>query len=300
MDTKKIITYISTFSPLSPGFTYMALSAVSFCFMSVFVKFAGHSLPTIQIVFVRGVVTLVFTVLLIFREKISPFGNHKKLLIARGITGTIALFLVYESIKRFPLSEATVIQYLFPIFTALIAAFIISEPLNKNIIGAILLGLFGVYAVLGFPFLIGYTEIDLSSVFIAITGSFLTGLAYVLVRQSTKLDEHPLVVMFYFPLFTVPFCFPFLFSYWVKPSLNEWAFLLLVGICTQLGQFFLTHGYKELPAAKAAPLSYIQVPLAMVMGVIFFEEVIDLNFIIGSTLVFTSIFLVMSKRAEVK
>lgn len=300
MDTKKIITYISTFSPLSPGFTYMALSAVSFCFMSVFVKFAGHSLPTIQIVFVRGVVTLAFTVLLIFREKISPFGNHKKLLIARGITGTIALFLVYESIKRFPLSEATVIQYLFPIFTALIAAFIISEPLNKNIFGAILVGLFGVYTVLGFPFLIGSAEIDLSSVFIAITGSFLTGLAYVLVRQSTKINEHPLVVMFYFPLFTVPFCFPFLFSYWVKPSFNEWVFLLLVGICTQLGQFFLTHGYKELPAAKAAPLSYIQVPLAMVMGVIFFEEVIDLNFIIGSTLVFTSIFLVMSKRAEVK
>ena len=300
MDTKKIITHIATFSPLSPGFTYMALSAVSFCFMSVFVKFAGHSLPTIQIVFVRGVVTLVFTVLLIFREKISPFGNHKKLLIARGITGTIALFLVYESIKRFPLSEATVIQYLFPIFTALIAAFIISEPLNKNIIGAILLGLFGVYAVLGFPFLTGYEQIDLSGVFIAITGSFLTGLAYVLVRQSTKLDEHPLVVMFYFPLFTVPFCFPFLFSYWVKPSLNEWAFLLLVGICTQLGQLFLTHGYKELPAAKAAPLSYIQVPLAMVMGIIFFEEVIDFNFIIGSIFVFTSIFLVMSKKAELK
>ena len=55
MDTKKIITHIATFSPLSPGFTYMALSAVSFCFMSVFVKLAGHSLPTIQIVFVRGI-----------------------------------------------------------------------------------------------------------------------------------------------------------------------------------------------------------------------------------------------------
>jgi len=300
MDTKKIITHIATFSPLSPGFTYMTLSAVSFCFMSVFVKLAGHSLPTIQIVFVRGIVTLAFTVLLLIREKISPFGNHKKLLIARGITGTIALFLVYESIKRFSLSEATVIQYLFPIFTALIAAFIISESLNKNILGAILLGLFGVYAILGFPFLMGYAEIDLNSILIAITGSFLTGLAYVLVRQSTKLDEHPLVVMFYFPLFTVPFCFPFLFSYWIKPSLNEWAFLLLVGICTQLGQFFLTHGYKELPAAKAAPLSYIQVPLAMAMGMIFFEEVIDLNFIIGSTLVFISIFLVMSKSAEVK
>jgi len=298
MDTNKITNLVSSASPFSPGLTYMILSAASFCLMTVFVKLAGESLSTVQIVFVRGVITLLFTGLLIFREKINPFGNHKKLLAARGITGTIALFLVYESIKRFPLSEATVIQYLFPIFTALIAALIISEPLNKNIFGAILVGLFGVYTVLGFPFLIDTVEIN--SVIIAITGSFFTGLAYVLVRQSTKVNEHPLVVMFYFPLFTVPFCIPLLLSNWINPSSKEWVFLLLVGICTQLGQFFLTHGYKELPAAKAAPLSYVQVPFAMIMGTIFFEEVISINFIIGSMLVLFSIFLVISNRAEIK
>ena len=298
MDTNKITNLVSSASPFSPGLTYMTLSATSFCLMTVFVKLAGDSLSTIQIVFVRGVITLFFTGLLIFREKINPFGNHKKLLVARGITGTIALFLVYESIKRFPLSEATVIQYLFPIFTALIAALIISEPLSKNIFGAILVGLFGVYTVLGFPFLIDTVEIN--SVIIAITGSFFTGLAYVLVRQSTKVNEHPLVVMFYFPLFTVPFCIPLLLSNWINPSSKEWVFLLLVGICTQLGQFFLTHGYKELPAAKEAPLSYVQVPFAMIMGIIFFEEVISINFIIGSMLVLFSIFLVISNRAEIK
>jgi len=298
MDTNKITNLVSSASPFSPGLTYMTLSAASFCVMTVFVKLAGESLPTVQIVFVRGVITLFFTGLLIFREKINPFGNHKKLLVARGITGTIALFLVYESIKRFPLSEATVIQYLFPIFTALIAALIISEPLSKNIFGAILIGLFGVYTVLGFPFLIDTVEIN--SIIIAIAGSFFTGLAYVLVRQSTKVNEHPLVVMFYFPLFTVPFCIPLLLSNWINPSSKEWVFLLLVGICTQLGQFFLTHGYKELPAAKAAPLSYVQVPFAMIMGTIFFEEVISINFIIGSMLVLFSIFLVISNRAEIK
>jgi len=298
MDTNKITNLVSSASPFSPGLTYMTLSAASFCVMTVFVKLAGESLPTVQIVFVRGVITLFFTGLLIFREKINPFGNHKKLLVARGITGTIALFLVYESIKRFPLSEATVIQYLFPIFTALIAALIISEPLSKNIFGAILIGLFGVYTVLGFPFLIDTVEIN--SIIIAIAGSFFTGLAYVLVRQSTKVNEHPLVVMFYFPLFTVPFCIPLLLSNWINPSSKEWGFLLLVGICTQLGQFFLTHGYKELPAAKAAPLSYVQVPFAMIMGTIFFEEVISINFIIGSMLVLFSIFLVISNRAEIK
>ena len=300
MDTKKISQAVAAVSPFSPGLTYMTLSAASFCLMTVFVKLAGNTLSTIQIVFFRGAFTLIVTAIFIFREKIYPFGNHKKLLAARGITGTVALFLVYESIKRFPLSEATVIQYLFPIFTALVAAFMISEPLNKKIFAAIIVGLSGAYTVLGFPFLVKETSINLYSVGIAITGSFLTGVAYVLVRQATKVNEHPLVVMFYFPLFTVPICFPLLPSNWVVPSLEEWGFLLLVGVCTQLGQFFLTHGYKELPAAKAAPLSYVQVPFAMIMGTIFFEEVISLNFIIGSVLVLLSIFVVMSNRVEKK
>jgi len=104
--------------------------------------------------------------------------------------------------------------------------------------------------------------------------------------------------MFYFPLFTVPMSLPLLLSNWVHPTLGEWGFLLLVGVCTQLGQFFLTHGYKELPAAKAAPLSYVQVPFAMIMGAIIFEEVISLTFIIGSLLVLLSIFIVMLKRLE--
>ena len=134
MNTKRISNAVVAVSPFSPGLTYMILSATSFCFMTVFVKLAGISMSTIQIVFIRGVVTLVATGIIIYREKIYPLGNHKRLLVARGITGTLALFLVYESLKRFPLSEATVIQYLFPIFTVLVAALIISEPLNKNII----------------------------------------------------------------------------------------------------------------------------------------------------------------------
>ena len=276
----------------------MILSAGSFCLMTVFVKLAGITLPTIQIVFVRGLFTLLATAVLIYREEVYVFGSHKMLLIMRGVSGTLALFLVYESIKRFPLSEATVIQYLFPIFTALVAPLIISEAINKKVFSAILIGLTGVYTVLDFPFLIKATNISMYSIGIAITGSFLTSVAYVLVRKATKVNEHPLVVMFYFPLFTVPMCLPFLISNWVHPSPEVWGYLFLVGICTQSGQFFLTHGYKELPAAEAAPLSYVQVPFAMIMGAIFFDEIITINFIIGSTLVLISIFIVMANREE--
>ena len=279
------------------GVFFMILSAGSFCLMTVFVKLAGNSLPTIQIVFVRGFFTLLVTGFFLFKAKISPLGKNKRLLMARGLAGTIALFLVYESIQRFPLSEATVIQYLYPLFTAMIAAALISETVDRNILIGLFAGFFGVYAILGFPFL-SDSYIDIESLAIAIFGSFLTGLAYVLVRKATSLDEHPLVVMFYFPLFTVPICLPFLFSVWQHPSLLEWCYLFFVGLFTQFGQLFLTYGYKELPATKAAPISYIQVFFATIIGIVIFDEQLTFNFLIGSIMVLFSIILVMSSSTK--
>ena len=88
------------------------------------------------------------------------------------------------------------------------------------------------------------------------------------------------------------------YYYWVNPSIEAWVFLLLVGIFTQSGQFFLTHGYKELPAAQAAPLSYIQVPIATVIGLLLFDEKITMTFILGSLMILLSIFIVITKRQE--
>ena len=275
----------------------MILSAGSFCMMTVFVKLAGNSLPTIQIVFVRGLFTLLVTGFFLLKAKINPLGNNKRLLTARGLAGTIALFLVYESIQRFPLSEATVIQYLYPLFTAIIAAALISESVDRNILIGLFAGFVGVYAILGFPAL-SNDQVDIESLLIAICGSILTALAYVLVRKTTSLNEHPLVVMFYFPLFTVPICLPFLFSVWEHPSLLDWVYLFFVGLFTQFGQLFLTYGYKELPATKAAPISYIQVFFATIIGIVFFDEQLTFNFLVGSIIVLFSIILVMSNGTK--
>ena len=280
------------------GYIYITLSAFFFCLMTIFVKFAGQELATIQIVFIRGIITLFFTYAIIRRKKVWLWGKNYKILILRGITGTVALFCVYEAIQRFSLSEATVIQYLFPIFTTLLASFLISEHIGKKLIFAIVLGFGGVYIILGLPFINPDSSFNTLSVLIAITGSFLSGLAYVLVRLASNMKESPYVIMFYFPLFTIPLSFPFAYAAWISPSFNNWIALLLIGICAQLGQTFLTFGYKLLPASKAAPTSYIQVPFSALAGAVIFYENISYNFILGSIVIFFAIFLIIEKRKQ--
>ena len=280
------------------GYIYISLSALFFCLMTVFVKIAGQQLETIQIVFIRGIITLLFTSVIIKRKKIYLWGANHKLLILRGIIGTVALFFVYESIQRFPLSEATVLQYLYPIFTTLLASFIISENVGNRHYFAIILGFLGVYIILDFPFINPESSLNTTNLIIAITGAFLTGFAYVIVRMASNMKESPYVIMFYFPLFTVPMSFPFAYDLWIYPSIDNWIVLLLVGICTQLGQTFLTFGYKLLPASKAAPTSYIQVPFSVLAGSVIFYENISYNFILGSIVIFFSLYLIINKGKQ--
>jgi drug/metabolite transporter (DMT)-like permease len=266
--------------------------------MTVFVKIAGQQLETIQIVFIRGIITLLFTSVIIKRKKVYLWGTNHKILILRGIIGTVALFFVYESIQRFSLSEATVIQYLYPICTALLASLIISEDVGNQLYFAIILGFLGVYIILDFPFINPESSLNTTNLIIAITGAFLTGFAYVIVRMASNMKESPYVIMFYFPLFTVPMSFPFAYDSWIYPSIDIWIVLLLLGICTQLGQTFLTFGYKLLPASKAAPTSYIQVPFSVLAGSVIFYENISYNFILGSIVIFSAIYLIINKGKQ--
>ena len=52
------------------GYIYISLSAFFFCLMTVFVKIAGQELGTIQIVFTRGIITLLFTLVIIKSKKV--------------------------------------------------------------------------------------------------------------------------------------------------------------------------------------------------------------------------------------
>ena len=278
----------------------MVASALSFSLMGVCVKQVGGRIPAAEVVFARAIVSVALSWWLLHRAGIPAWGKRRWLLIWRGAIGTAALVCVYAALAALPLAAATVLQYLYPPFTALLAWLMLGEPIGKRVLAAMALGWLGVLLVAQPAGLLqGGATLALVPVLIAVAGALFTALAYVSVR-SLGTSEHPLVIVFYFPLVALPLSLPLVALNPVLPTPAELLWLVGVGVFTQLGQVYLTRSLTALPAARATAISYVQVLFAGGWGWLLFGESIDSWTIAGAGLVLAATLVSLSHSQQQK
>ena len=263
----------------------LVFASFFFSLMTLCVKNIDKRIPIYELVFFRSLLSLAITLLMIYVKNVNPLGNNRKLLILRGVLGTSALICIFYAIRDMPLSISTVIQYTYPIFISIFAGIIIREKINKNIIFALIIGWLGILIILNPGQLSDVNiQIEKASIFIAFLGSIFTALAYIIVKKLSY-TEDVYVIIEYFPLVSIITLLPFVIINWVTPNWNELVWITGIGVFTQLGQIFLTIGLKNLPATEASTINYLQVLFGSIWGVLFFSEIINLNFILGALLV---------------
>ncbi len=270
---------------LPTGVRFMLASAFFFSLMSMLVKLAGRGLPSQEIVLARAIVSLALSYALVKRAGVSPWGVRRWILVVRGLLGFAALSCFYFALTRLPIAEATVLHYTNPLWTALLAAIFLRERLTRWVLGPILVSFVGVILVTrpAVLFGAGTTLLDPLGTGAVLVGAVLSAGAYVAVREASR-TEHPLVIVFYFPLITVPATLPFI-SNFVWPSGWEWLTLLGVGVSTQIAQVYLTRGLSLEPAGRAMAVGYSQIIFVVLWGMIFFAEYLTLWSAAGSLLV---------------
>ena len=279
----------------------MLSSAVSFSLMGVCVKAVGGRIPVAEVVLARSAVSLLLSIVMLRQAQLNPWGHRRWLLVLRGVIGTGALLCVFAALAQLPLAAATVLQYLQPTFTALLAWLLLGERVGPRILLAALLGWLAV-VVLSNPMelaaLLGAaaTPLPAAGVLLAIAGAVLSACAYVSVRALGR-TEHPLVIVFYFPLVGLVLTTPLVLLQPVWPTAWEALALVGVGLFTQLGQLGVTNGLLGLPAARATALSYGQVPLAALWGWLFFSEALDPDTALAAALVLAATLLSLRRRA---
>ncbi|MCA6074847.1 DMT family transporter [Fulvivirga sedimenti] len=269
---------------ISRGVGFMLLATFVFALMNVFVKLLP-AIPAVEIVFFRSLISLVISVVILRSQGVSIWGKSRGWLLLRGTAGAIALVLYFITIQLIPLATAVTIQFITPIFTTIIGIFINRERVAPVQWIFFLIAFSGVLLVQGFD-----PRITPQLLLIGVVAAFFSGLAYNFIRKL-KTSEHPLVIIFYFPLVTMPLTGAYSAFKWVQPSGWEWVFLLMVGVLTQIAQYYMTRAYQEEELNKVASVSYIGIFYALIFGWVIFGENFNLQTYLGMAVVLLGVVL---------
>ncbi len=253
----------------------MLLAAFLFSLMTACAKLLGERIPPAEIVLVRTVFSLGVTYALLRRRNLPVLGHNRGLLVARGVFGFIALLCLFWALPRLPLAEATLFQYMNPVFVALLAAPLLGEALGRRGAVSLALCLAGLVLVAK-PFgLWGAAEpLNGVAVAVALSGAFFSSLAYLSIRRLAG-REAPLTIVFYLPLVSLPAAALLTWHRSVWPTPREWGLLLAVAVLTQLAQVALTKGLSLEKASRATTTGYVQVVFAACWGALLFGHVPD-------------------------
>ena len=262
----------------------MLLAVFCFSVMNVFVKLVPH-IPSVQVVLFRSVISFIISFAFLRAQKVNIWGNNKKLLIVRGVTGSIGLILYFTTLQKIPLATAVTLQFLFPIFTTILGIFIVKEKVHP------MQWLFFAMSFVGILIIKGWDpRFNNLYLLMGIGAAFFAGIAYNMIRKL-KTTEHPLVIVMYFPLVTIPIAGGVSSVIWVMPEGWDWMFLLLVGVFTQIAQLFMTKSYQLEEISKVSSLQYIGIVYGLLFGYFIFGESYDIMAYVGIGLVLLGVIL---------
>lgn len=284
---------------MNKGVIYMLISSISFAIVNLGVKLLGgkHHLelslqkfPAHEIVFFRCIIAIAICTYIIRKNKLPFFGNNKKWLLARGAFGVTALTLFFYTIYNLPIAIATTVQYLSPIFTVIIAMFLLKERIKPIQWLFFLIAFIGV-AVIAFDKLNNSgTDISIKWILIGILSAFIAGLAYNSIMKCRETD-HPINIVLYFPLLGAPVMGVWCLFEWVTPVGIEWLIILGIGVFTQIAQVTMTKAFAAENAGKIMPLKYLGAIYAVLIGLFLFDEQLSLIVSIGIALIVSGVIL---------
>jgi len=266
----------------SAGALWMVASAAGFAVMAASAKLLPD-IPTFEKVFARSVVSVVLTLWVLRRARVALKPQRPWLLVARSVLGFAGLACYFSAIARMPLGAAVTIYNMTPLVAGLLGVLALGERFGWRHAGAVLIGLGGIAMISGFT-----PDVTLEGVGFALGTACFSAGAYTLVRVLRS-SEHPMIIVLSFPLLSLPLAALLGGADFVWPRGTEWAWLLVLGLGTQVGQVCLTHALGHLPASRATQIGYVGVVFAMLLGIPLGDGWPGPAQLVGAGLVFASL-----------
>lgn len=301
---------------IGQGVVIILASVLTMAFADAVVKLVSADVTIWQVFVARSLAAIPIIIALSFVTGVRLKPRDPKWTLVRSALLVLTWLAFYASLPVLSLSVAAVAVYTNPIMIALLSAALIGEPVTGRQWGGILLGFFGVIAILkpGTDAFSWFTVLPL-------LGAAFYALAMVLTRTKCQ-GEAPLTLgLALHGSFLVAgliatallaliglaagtkAAYPFLLGDWAPMGTREWGLMALIGALSAAYFVGVARAYQIAPPQIIATFDYAYLVSAALWGFLFFAETPDLLTVVGMALITAAGLLVAapaSRRVEVR
>ena len=245
-------------------------AATSFAFMAAMIKLGyTHGVTTPELGFYRFAFGL--PPLLIWIAWSGNFGawrTERPLAhVSRAAIGLTTMLLAFSVLAYLPLAESTTIGFAAPLFSVMLSALILKEPVGKHRWSAVALGLVGVLIVMQPE----GSDLPMIGLVLAVLAAFGVGVVTITIRQIGKTEGTQTTVLWFslISMLALATLMPFYARF---HDAETWGILIALGLFGGCGQLFLTASLRYAPVPVVVPFDYSQLLWAVLLGWWLFES----------------------------
>jgi S-adenosylmethionine uptake transporter len=255
---------------------WMVLAAFWFSLMAVGIKFASVSFGTFELVFYRGIVSVIFMGIVVRARGATLRTPVPMMHVWRSTVGVLALTSWFYAIAHLPLATAMTLNYMSGVW---IAAFIVGGSLlygdsrkQGPLLGTVLLGFVGVVMTLR-PTM---AQDQLFAGLIGLLSGMGAALAYIQVTALGKAGEPEERTVLYFSIGTalvgaLGMAFTQI-TPWSSVRWQEAIWVIPIGILASMGQWCMTRAYRHGATLVVASMQYTGIVFASFFSLLLFGD----------------------------
>jgi drug/metabolite transporter (DMT)-like permease len=249
-------------------------------FADALAKLLGADLPLVQLILVRfGIQALLLTPLaLAMGRALFPSGRVVRLTALRALLLTTGVTLMFSALRYLPLADAVAIAFVMPFIMLLLGWWVLGEEVGARRLAACAAGFAGTlmvvqpsFAEVGWPALLPLGVAVVFALFMLVTRQVAREADPVALQAATALMAAPVLV----PLAFLPATGELPLVGWIAPDGRAVTLLIAMGVLGSVAHLLMTWSLRFAPSATLAPMQYLEIPIATLVGLLIFRDLPD-------------------------
>lgn len=271
---------------------WIALSGACFTGMLAIARHLSADLPIFVIVFFRVLLGLAFLSPFILRNGLGALRTNKYgLYLVRGMSGFVGLSCYFFAVSLIPLADATAISFTRPVFGTIAAILFLGEIAHGRRWSAIIVGFVGAVIIVrpGFQ--------DLNPGVLFMFGSVAAQVVNTVVIKRLSRSELPDAIAIYQGIVFAPLALTAALLVWQTPTLQDLVWLTGMGFLGAITQRAMPRAFAAADATVVISLDFLRLPIAALVGFVFFSEIPVIWVWIGATVILAATVYIMHREA---